>query len=52
MAHDAGVRWIKQEFPWSELEFRPGVYYDEKNSKLSWAKFDEIVRLARAAAWR
>jgi polysaccharide biosynthesis protein PslG len=46
MVHDAGVRWMKQEFPWSELEFRPGVYYDEKNSKSSWAKFDDIVRLA------
>ncbi|MGI8589255.1 MAG: cellulase family glycosylhydrolase [Chloroflexia bacterium] len=46
--HDSGLRWIRQEFPWSELEFKKGVFFDEKNSKSSWEKFDDIMRLAAA----
>lgn len=44
----AGLGWIRQEFPWSELEFQKNRYYDDKNDQVSWAKFDEIVRQARA----
>ena len=63
MAQAAGVGWIKQEFPWSELEFRKGFFWDDAHQKSSWAKFDEIVdlaakhnlrviaRLDRAPAW-
>lgn len=48
----SGVGWIKQEFPWSELEFAKtagvGYYFDDKNNKSAWAKFDEIVARAEA----
>ena len=48
----SGVGWIKQEFPWSELEFGKtdgvGYYFDDKNNKSAWAKFDEIVAQAEA----
>ncbi len=49
----SGVGWIKQEFPWSELEFGKGAngqgyYFDDKNNKSAWAKFDEIVAQAEA----
>jgi len=48
----SGVGWIKQEFPWSELEFSKtdgqGYYFDDKNNKSAWAKFDEIVAQAEA----
>jgi len=63
MAQAAGVGWIKQEFPWSELEFKKGLFWDDAHQKSSWTKFDEIVdlaakhglrviaRLDRAPAW-
>ena len=63
MAVEGGAGWIKQQFPWAEIEFKKGYFWDERNSKSSWAKFDEIVdgatrhglrviaRLDRAPAW-
>ena len=59
----ADLHWVKQEFPWSELEFAQNKYYDDNNSAVSWDKFDGIVsqieargldviaRLDRAPAW-
>jgi hypothetical protein len=46
MIHDANITWIKQEFPWQEIEFKKGYFYDDKWSKSSWDKFDQIVDLA------
>lgn len=46
MIQEGGIGWIKQQFPWAELEFKKGVYWDDRNGKSSWAKFDEIVSLA------
>jgi hypothetical protein len=46
MIQEAGIGWIKQQFPWAELEFKNGIYWDDRNGKSSWAKFDEIVSLA------
>jgi hypothetical protein len=63
MVQAAGIGWIKQEFPWSELEFKKGVFWDDAHQKSSWIKFDEIMdlaakhglrviaRLDRAPAW-
>lgn len=59
----ANLHWVKQEFPWSELEFGKNKYYDDNNNAVSWDKFDDIVsqieargldviaRLDRAPAW-
>jgi hypothetical protein len=46
MARDAGIAWIKQHFPWEEIEFKKGFFYDTKWQKSAWEKFDRIVDLA------
>ncbi len=51
MAEEMGVGWVKQQFPWAELEYRadpaPGrEYWDVKNNQNAWDKFDGIVDLA------
>ncbi len=43
---DLGAGWVKQQFPWDELEFSKGKFFDEKNNKDAWQKFDQIVALA------
>ena len=48
MATDMGATWIKQQFPWAEIEFGKDYYYDAKNNQSSWQKFDAIVALAQA----
>jgi hypothetical protein len=42
----ANIPWIKQEFPWQEIEFKKGYFHDDKWNKSSWDKFDLIVDLA------
>jgi polysaccharide biosynthesis protein PslG len=46
MIAEANIPWIKQEFPWQEIEFKKGYFYDDKWQKSSWEKFDRIVDLA------
>lgn len=46
MVAAANIKWIKQEFPWQEIEFRKGYFHDDKWDKSSWEKFDQIVDLA------
>ncbi|MDQ6694917.1 MAG: cellulase family glycosylhydrolase [Chloroflexota bacterium] len=46
MIQQANIKWIKQEFPWQEIEFKKGYFYDDKWQKSSWEKFDQIVDLA------
>ena len=46
MVAEANVPWVKQEFPWQEIEFRKGYFYDDKWQKSAWEKFDNIVNLA------
>jgi hypothetical protein len=46
MAAEANIPWVKQEFPWQEIEFRKGYFYDDKWQKSAWEKFDNIVNLA------
>ena len=55
MARAAGIVWMRQEFPWAEIEPEPG--------RFEWAKYDRLVdlasrygmqiiaRLDRAPAW-
>ncbi|MEO5953216.1 MAG: hypothetical protein ABIQ44_12190, partial [Chloroflexia bacterium] len=48
-AEELGVGWIKQQFPWAEIEYRvdPGrPYWDVKNNQNAWTKFDDIVTRA------
>ena len=49
LLRQSGLGWIKQEFPWSELEFRKGYFVDDKNTTASWTKFDAIVQQAADA---
>ncbi len=46
MISEANIPWIKQEFPWQEIEFKKGYFFDDKWQKSSWEKFDRIVDLA------
>src|SRR5512136_1467380 len=46
----AGFHWLRQEFPWSDLEISgKGNYEDCRNGPCisAWAKYDQIVDVAR-----
>lgn len=46
MASDAGLGWVKQQFPWEEIEpVQKGEFYDERTRRSSWEKYDRIVDL-------
>ena len=64
MAAEAGIGWVKQQFPWEEIEpVRKGEFLEPTTKTSSWAKYDEIVaacenyglkivaRLDRPPAW-
>ena len=42
----AGIGWIKEGFPWSEIEPDQGSFWDPEFQQDSWEKYDEIVDLA------
>jgi hypothetical protein len=45
--YEAGFRWIRQEFPWEDIEISAkGDYWDHKWDKDAWEKYDHIVDLA------
>lgn len=46
MMADAGIGWMKQLFPWTEIEPKRGRYWDDKYNQDSWDKYDRIVALA------
>jgi hypothetical protein len=49
MIHDAGFRWIRQQFAWYDLEVGgKGVFTDTRQTPpiSAWAKYDHIVTLA------
>ena len=47
MIHDAGFRWIRQEFPWEDLEQSArGDFWDHKWGYSAWEKYDYIVEVA------
>jgi len=46
---DAGFRWIRQEFPWEDIEIHgKGDFEDRRNEPYhsAWDKYDQIVALA------
>lgn len=47
LIRDAGFHWIRQEFPWEDIE-KPGKgrYWEEKFGYSTWIKYDRIVNLA------
>ena len=48
---EAGFRWIRQEFPWQDIEIHGrGDFIDRRNDPNgidAWAKYDNIVSLAK-----
>ena len=47
MIHEAGFRWIRQEFPWEDIEQSArGDFWDHKWNISAWEKYDRIVDLA------
>lgn len=44
---DAGFHFIRQEFPWEDLEpTRKGEFWDNKFNHATWTKYDRLVALA------
>jgi hypothetical protein len=47
MIHAAGFRWIRQEFPWEDIEqSAKSDFWDHKWNISAWEKYDRIVDLA------
>jgi len=47
MIADAGFSWIRQQFPWEDIEISgKGDFWDHKWNVSAWAKYDRIVDLA------
>lgn len=47
MVADAGIGWIRQQFPWDNIEpVRKGQYVDRVVGVNTWVKYDAIVDLA------
>lgn len=47
LIRDAGFKFIRQEFPWEDLEQpRKGEFFDTKFNHSTWDKYDRIVALA------
>jgi hypothetical protein len=47
MIADAGFNWIRQEFPWEDIEITAkGDFWDHKWDQDAWEKYDHIVDLA------
>lgn len=49
MAAEAGFRWLRQEFPWEDIEIHgKGDFEDRRHEpyRSAWAKYDHIVELA------
>jgi hypothetical protein len=46
MIKAGGYGYIRQMFPWYEIEPERGSHYDNKNQVDAWAKFDRIVNIA------
>jgi polysaccharide biosynthesis protein PslG len=47
MVAEANIPYIKQEFPWQEIEFKKDYFHDDKWDKSAWEKFDRIVDMAQ-----
>lgn len=46
MAGEAGLGWVKQQFPWENLEMSSGRFWDDRYNVSTWDKFDYIVNTA------
>jgi polysaccharide biosynthesis protein PslG len=49
LASEAGFHWLRQEFPWQDIEISgKGDFTDRRNgpAKSAWDKYDQIVALA------
>ena len=46
MIQAGGYGYIRQMFPWYEIEPEKGSFFDNKNNVDAWAKFDRIVNIA------
>jgi hypothetical protein len=47
LIRDAGFKFIRQEFPWEDIEpTRKGEFWDNKFNHSTWDKYDRIVALA------
>ncbi len=50
LIHEAGFHWLRQEFPWQDIEIHGrGDFIDRRNDPAgidAWAKYDQIVDLA------
>src|SRR5689334_11529095 len=43
MAREANLGWVKQHFPWEDIELRKGKFWDDQLNKSTWEKYDRIV---------
>lgn len=45
MAKEANIKWMKQHFPWEEIQLSQGPdgYWDPRLNRSTWEKFDYIV---------
>ncbi|MDI7277576.1 MAG: cellulase family glycosylhydrolase, partial [Anaerolineae bacterium] len=47
LIRDAGFRFVRQEFPWEDIEIAgKGDFWDHKWNKSAWEKYDRIVEMA------
>jgi len=49
LIRDAGFKWIRQEFPWEDIEIEgKGIFRDRRQDRdvSSWEKYDHLVDLA------
>jgi polysaccharide biosynthesis protein PslG len=47
MAREAGLGWVKQHFPWEDIELRKGKFWNDQLNKSTWEKYDRIVDTSR-----
>ena len=49
LAREAGIGWVKQQFPWEDIQLAPGKdgFWDDRLNVSTWDKYDRIVDLAR-----
>lgn len=48
MAAEMGARWVKQQFPWDQIEPKAkGDFWDERYAQSTWEHYDRIVALVQ-----
>jgi O-antigen ligase len=52
LIRQAGFGWIRQQFQWAEMEPAKGQFYDPARAESTWARYDQMVALARAEGLR